>query len=234
MTRVRTLDTLMASEISPILSQYIPIADLLVKTFGEDCEVVLHDLSKPENSVVYVANGKVTGRRVGDSFQHLISQALIAEKTYKDVIPNYYFRHQDKLIRSSSLFIRDLEGHLVGALCINLDTSKITQQITYLTGLLPDVQKAPSSLNPFRSFTLDSIDPTNVNSNMLDIVNEMIDSILASHDSAFNKESRLKIIRFMLSRGVFQVKGAVEIVAERLGISKATMYGYIDEARNNP
>lgn len=62
----------------------------------------------------------------------------------------------------------------------------------------------------------------------------MIDSILASHDSAFNKESRLKIIRFMLSRGVFQVKGAVEIVAERLGISKATMYGYIDEARNNP
>ena len=48
----------------PILAPYVPIADLVAKTFGEDVEVVLHDLSDPQHSVVYVANNKVTGRQV--------------------------------------------------------------------------------------------------------------------------------------------------------------------------
>ena len=50
----------------PILAPYVPIADLVAKTFGEDVEVVLHDLSDPQHSVVYVANNKVTGRQVGE------------------------------------------------------------------------------------------------------------------------------------------------------------------------
>ena len=52
----------------PILAPYVPIADLVAKTFGEDVEVVLHDLSDPQHSVVYVANNKVTGRQVGEPF----------------------------------------------------------------------------------------------------------------------------------------------------------------------
>ena len=35
---------------------------MIANTFGEDCEVVVHDLEDPEHSVVYVANNKVTGR----------------------------------------------------------------------------------------------------------------------------------------------------------------------------
>ena len=60
----------------PILAPYVPIADLVAKTFGEDVEVVLHDLSDPQHSVVYVANNKVTGRQVGESFRHLITKAI--------------------------------------------------------------------------------------------------------------------------------------------------------------
>ena len=60
----------------PLLSRYIPITDLIVKTFGDDVEVVLHDLRHPQNSVVYVANSRVTGRVIGESFQHLIAKAL--------------------------------------------------------------------------------------------------------------------------------------------------------------
>ena len=53
-------------EIRPALAPYVPLARMLAQTFGQDCEVVLHDLENPAHSVVYVANGVVTGRKVGD------------------------------------------------------------------------------------------------------------------------------------------------------------------------
>lgn len=35
----------------------------------------------------------------------------------------------------------------------------------------------------------------------------------------------------MDQRGVFLVKGAIDRVAEKLGISKVTVYSYLDEVR---
>ena len=56
--------------IHPVLLPYVGVSDLLVRTFA-DCEVVLHDLTVPQRSVVYVANPVVTGRKVGESFERL-------------------------------------------------------------------------------------------------------------------------------------------------------------------
>ena len=42
-------------EIRPALAPYVPLARMLAQTFGQDCEVVLHDLDCPEHSVVHVA-----------------------------------------------------------------------------------------------------------------------------------------------------------------------------------
>ena len=119
--------------IKPILRPYISIADMLADTFGDTCEVVLHDLDDPEHSVVYVANDKVTGRKKGQNFEHLISKVIMSEELKNDYVANYYFTTSDhRLIRSSSLLIRNEEGGLEGALCINLDTTPFTQQIEFL------------------------------------------------------------------------------------------------------
>ena len=40
-----------------LLKSLIPIAETIGKTFGNRCEVVLHDLTIPEKSVVYTVNG---------------------------------------------------------------------------------------------------------------------------------------------------------------------------------
>ena len=44
------------------------LAKGLARQFGPNCEVVIHDLAAkdPEKSIVYIVNGHVTGRRVGD------------------------------------------------------------------------------------------------------------------------------------------------------------------------
>ena len=44
-----------------IMQEYCELVGFLGKVLGQDYEVVLHDLSNMDNSVVAVANGHVSG-----------------------------------------------------------------------------------------------------------------------------------------------------------------------------
>lgn len=211
-----------------LLDRYIPIAELIVKTFGEDVEVVLHDLRHPQNSVIYVANGRVTGRTLGESFQHLISKALDSTDSDDSILPNYYFEQNGRKIRSSSLFIRDDDGELIGALCINIDTTRALAQAKWLESLVPGLQLSINSEN--KNNHRESSDQAD---DILQTVNALIDRILEENPNPKNRDERLQLIRFMETRGVFLVKGALDRVAEKLKMSKVTLYADLDEVRKN-
>ena len=49
----------------PIMQEYCELVGFLGKVLGQDYEVVLHDLTNMDNSVVAVANGHVSGRKIG-------------------------------------------------------------------------------------------------------------------------------------------------------------------------
>ena len=53
-------------------------ADGLARQFGPDCEIVIHDLKKHdmEHSIVYIVNGNITNRRVGDGPSKVVLEAL--------------------------------------------------------------------------------------------------------------------------------------------------------------
>jgi predicted transcriptional regulator YheO len=46
-----------------------------------------------------------------------------------------------------------------------------------------------------------------------------------------DRNAKLRVVKELEQRGLFLVKGSVELVAERLGISKYTLYTYIDEIK---
>lgn len=206
----------------PILKQYIPIADMLVQTFGEECEVVLHDLRTPKQSVVYVANNKVTKREVGQSFQHLVPQVILSDTLKDDVVSNYYFTTDDgKLIRSSSALIRDENEIIIGAMCINLDTSLVTQNIAWLESMLPN-----------RALPMQQNELVEKPEHITEIVTNLIDNIIKDIKvSELKREDRIELIRFMDSKGIFMMKGAIEQVAEKMNITKVTVYSYLDEIK---
>ena len=54
------------------------IAADLASQFGPDCEVVIHDLktAEPEHSIVYIMNGHVTNRDVGDGPSSAVFDAI--------------------------------------------------------------------------------------------------------------------------------------------------------------
>jgi len=47
-----------------------------------------------------------------------------------------------------------------------------------------------------------------------------------------SKEERLQIVRELDGQGFFLIKGAVKILAEKLKISKFTIYNYLDQVKN--
>ena len=210
--------------IKPILAQYIPIAEVIARTFGDGCEVVLHDLENPRQSVVYTANNTVTGRQVGQSFDRLVPQVILSDDLDNDMVTNYYFRTAEgKLVKSSTVLLRDFDGKVVGAMCINLATTPITRQVEWLQALLPGIgEESPSG----QEGAADEV------SHVSQVVTDLIDKIIGDKDvSRLRREEKLELIRFMDQKGIFLMKGAVDQVGSRMGISRVTVYSYIDEVR---
>ena len=98
----------------------------LHETLGPGSEVLLHNLREPQHSVIAIA-GSLTGRTIGAPATDLLLRLLRAGDTDTNPI-NYATQAPDgRQLRSSTLFIRDLDGNTIGALCINIDVSQAAE-----------------------------------------------------------------------------------------------------------
>lgn len=196
---------------------------MIAETLGNNCEVVIHDLTMPQTSVVYVANNSVTHRKKGDSFEHLIRQVLLNKNFKNDYTANYQFQWDDKTVKSSSALIRNKKGDVIGMICINIDVSSIDSAIKVLN----DLSFINNGKENAEESGKDEIDEVNM------IVNKLIDDIIGKKfNPNQNKAKNLEIIRFMDQKGIFLVKGAIDRVAQKMNLSKVTIYSYINEIQN--
>ena len=212
------------------------VVDLIARVAGNTCEVVLHDLADPVHSVIYVVNGHVTGRAVGQGFRHLVVEMLQneAQNRNRDLLNDWWFEHEDKLIRSVTLLIRDPEGELIGALCVNQDVTLANRTLDVIKGLLPGL--AEVRINLSTSGQKQSVKPqteqkTQTGQTVLKTVFRLIDGIVLqarSEGETLTRARRLKVLEDMDRREVFLVKGAIEYVAQVLGVSKVTVYSDLD------
>ncbi|AJQ29339.1 helix-turn-helix transcriptional regulator [Pelosinus fermentans] len=202
------------------LETYIPIANLIAKTFGKNCEVVIHDLSIPQNSVVYTINNHVTGREIGQSFDHLVKDVLLSKKFDNDYNANYITITEDgRKIKSSTALIRDSEDKVIGALCINYDLEKLNHIKNFLDEFMAaEQEQIETAVEPF--------------DNVMEIVDDLIDKIIGNTKiEHLKRKDKIELIYFMDKKGLFLIKGAIERVAEKLNISKVTVYSYLDEIK---
>ncbi|GAA2452750.1 helix-turn-helix transcriptional regulator [Streptomyces glaucus] len=204
-----------------ILAALIPVVHGIAATFGPVCEVVLHDYRRPERSVVAVA-GSVTGRRAGGAMSEIGMRVLARGDEAADEL-NYLTRTGNgTLVKSSTMVLRDSTGAVFGALCVNLDVTAV-DRAQALLGALAGGAGAPADL------------PTTAFGNDIDAV---VDAIVDAHPlrrhkgwAELDRAQRLELFRSLDARGVFAVRRAVEQVAARLGISRASAYSYLSRAR---
>ena len=202
----------------------LQMVDGLAQMLGCRYEVILHDLSHVESSIVAI-RGNITNRKVGGPVTNYLLQLL---KKYGDDAPNSInYRNvtpDGRVLRSSTMFIRDDAGHIIGSLCINQDltdfivASKLTQEMMAFHQLPSEEDETEELFAHDISEVMESMVKTEM-------------ELLQKPVAYMQKEDKLAVVVRLEDKGIFDVKGAVEYVAERLGVTNFTVYNYLKEVR---
>lgn len=208
-------------------SQYLLLTEFLAKTLGSEYEIALHDIDGDKDEIIYIANSHISGRNVGeplgDKNFKFISDNTILNNDY--TISNQGITKNNKVIRSSSFFIKDDSSTLTGMLCINFDGSKyvnLAKKILRLTHM-ENASIESESLHTFEFIE-------NIPDSISDVTDDVIDDNFDYSDISINRltqEEKVNIVRQLNDKGVFKLKGSVSEVAEKLEVSEPTLYRYI-------
>ena len=195
----------------------------LAGQFGQNCEVVIHDLrgNDLEHSIVAIENGHVTGRSIGDGPSHIVLESLKGDpKMLQDRI-SYLTRTSDgRVLKSTTLFIRDDEDRVIGLLGINYDISMLVS----LEG----------SLRDFTGQDRLTSEPEAISRNVADLLDELLErsvSLVGKPTAMMSKDDKIRAIRFLDDNGAFLITKSGPKVCQYFGISTYTLYSYLDEIR---
>ncbi|NQX13457.1 transcriptional regulator [Microbacteriaceae bacterium VKM Ac-2855] len=197
-----------------VVAAMVSAAPGLAQTFGQHCEVVVHDYRDPERSVVAVA-GDVTGRRIGDAMSEIGLRVLAAGDAAEPDI-DYITRTDDgRILKCSTFPLFDADAHLIGALCVNLDVSALHRAAAMLADLA-GANGAPS--NPPRTGFSGDLDE------LIDSVTDAAAPRSSAPIASLPRAERLNIVRALQAAGAFALRGAAVRIAARLGVSRAALY----------
>ena len=196
------------------------VAAGIAAQFGSNCEVVVHDLSRhPDHSIVEIVNGHVTGRKVGDGASHVVIEQLQTnDPEPKDHLCYLTKTPDGKILKSSTVYIRNSKGKVSAIFSINYDISKLLM-----------VESAVRDLISTGEETQQTEPETIVNINdLLDDLIEQSVALVGKPVALMNKDDKVKAIRFLNQNGAFLVTKSGDKIAKYFGISKYTLYSYID------
>ncbi len=209
-----------------IIEALKPIVKGIALLIGSDCEVVLHSFKDMEHSVVAIENGHITGRKIGssvtDSGLEIIEEILATGKNivgpYRGIAPN------GKPLRSVTVPIKNKKGRLIGALCMNFDISKVINFKSLIDSLtvFPDEKIVMEDIVKSSSLSVEEL--------MKEIFKEVLHATGAKGNLPPHERNRL-IVKELYRRKFFQIKDSVDLVANKLGISRFTIYNYIRELK---
>lgn len=208
---------------NPAVTRLRPIADGLARALGDRCEIVLHDLAHPSKSLVHVA-GALTGRQPGAPVTNVVLEALHERGDEAPDLFNYRTTAPDgRPLRSSTIFLRE-EGRIVGALCVNIDLAAFESLRELLDEVLALEQPDPQEPERFENTVGGVLD---------DLISSVLDGGPGRRQPTTSEE-RMRVVAALEQRGAFLVRGAVEVVARRLEVSRFTIYGYLKQIRAAP
>jgi predicted transcriptional regulator YheO len=192
------------------------IAVALGRMFPGLCEVVLHDLRDPENAIRAIENN-LSGRQVGDSATEL-GLARIADPDYPSVIQNYPNRFSDgRPVKSTSVGIKNTEGEYIAALCLNLDVSVLSPVTLALSNLV-------ATDTEHREQPLETLRDRNARELRQEV--EARAAERAATPRSLSREDKKELVRQLQRDGYFDSRDAAQIIADLLGVSRATVYNY--------
>ena len=192
------------------------IAKMISETFGYHCETVIHDCEHYENFIAAIYNGHVSGRKKGDCVY--ITGDPVPEDAFANIGPGTNYMNCQvvttggKTIKSSTVDFKGENYHY--GLGINFDISPYAGMRDALDKLISTSTELAEELHSRQSIN--------------QILNECIGQAGLPVEE-MGKHDRMRVIRMLHERNVFQMQKAVPYVAERLKVSRYTVYNYLRE-----
>jgi predicted transcriptional regulator YheO len=209
------------------------LVEPIARALPSSTEVVLHDLSLVPHSIVAI-HGSVTGRAVGDPPTDVLLRQV--SQGFDDYNLDYESTLPDgRRMRSSTMLIRDIDGHPAAALCIHTDLSSwlavdqlVSQMIRGSGAGQAEGAAGSAAASTATPTTAGEVFPRDVDELAAHLIHEAIsDSDVPV--ASMKKKHKLAVVEELQARGVFLLRDAVEMVAEALSVSKFTIYNYLNE-----
>lgn len=209
------------------LKKYIPVMEGIVAQFGANCETVLHDVRNPERSLIAIV-GDVTDRPLFAPLTNFVIEILQNEKQSAKDRLGYTTSHNGVTMKSTTMFLRE-DQEIIGCMCINFNLREFELAQHFLSSFCK-----PFQIEDKEEEAHDQRQNEYFAKTIEEFAENIIDETLEAHGTILqlmDKQERLMIIRSLDSKGVFLVKGTIDLVASKLGASKYTIYNYLDEIR---
>ena len=191
-----------------MVNRLIQIAKGISLSLGETCEAVVHDR---DHRIAYIANGHISGREQGQEMEESVFKYFEDETR----------ANNGELHKSTTMMFFDETGAYEAMLCFTVNLTALDQAKKMLDSLM-------------NVMTFDSPEAIGSDLTIADYSKLVIADIIKTvgKPSALgSKEVKLRILRKLEEKGVFQLKDSVPQVCELLDISQATLYNYLREIR---
>ena len=197
------------------------IAKALAEQFGSNCEIAVHDLSggDSEHTIVAIENGSVSSRKRGDGPSQVVLEAMREKDPAQLADKNGYLMktHDGRILKCSTVYVKDGGGAVEGVLSLNYDMTELLM-----------AQRAVDSLINHATATQA---PQRIASNVNDLLDDLIShsvALIGKPVAMMSKEDKIRAIHFLNDAGAFLITKSGDKVTKYFGISKFTLYTYID------
>ena len=208
------------------LEMLVSTAHGIARQFGKDCEVCIHDLSVKdlEHTIIFIINGHVSGRKIADGASKVVLETLEAIEKGDIIVDHLGYRtttQDGRILKSSTVFLKDSTGKYRWVLGINYDVTALMN----VDAALQSITTVES-----RDSNGDGQIPLNVNDLLDNLINQSVKRI-GKPPALMNKEEKIQAIQFLRDAGAFLITKSGDKVSNFYGISKFTLYSYIDQSK---
>jgi predicted transcriptional regulator YheO len=218
-----------------LLQQFGRLVQMLGGQFGESCQIILYKMnreSEKEAGSVLAVSGTMTTVNRGDPLPEFLT-LYIAQNGMRDGYGFINKAYPGLVLRSSVLFITEKNNKVTGCLCIHHNIVHMQMLISFLeeftrSGKLED----ENVIGEQKRSGGKTYAASDIQGFMDSIISEFIVERLGQHSfSTMEKNDKIALIADLDSKGFFLVKGAVNMIAKRMNVSKFSVYNYLDEIR---
>lgn len=200
------------------------LAHGIAQQFGPNCEVVVHDLSREntEHSIVAIENGHVTHRKVGDGPSMAVLDALSGNPDKLHTDGSYLTKTKDgRILKSTTIYIRDEQQNIIGIFSLNFD--------------ITELMMVSNAINPLVSVTSKKSETGSIPNNVSELLQELIEESarqIGKPVPLMTREDKIRAIKFLNDHGALLITKAGDKISKYFGISKYTLYSYIDSSHD--